>query len=324
VKESLYLGIDIGGTSIKLGLIKETGEIIINWEIPTDNTQSALAFSNYIWNSIKSTQSQEDLDEHKIKAIGIGSAGFVNDDTGMIYESVNIGWKNISLGESLSKLSGIPVYVGNDANVAALGELWQGNAKGEDNIITITLGTGVGGGIIVNGKIINGENGVAGEIGHIIVDPQGKTCNCGRRGCLETIASATGIVNEAKQIMKKKSHSQLVSFFEENGTISSKDVFYLAAEGDEGAIEVLEKIGDVLGLAIANLGVIINPGMVLIGGGVSKAGEQLLSVVRKSFNKYALARVKNACEIKIASLGNDAGIMGAAYLAKSKHTEYSL
>lgn len=316
MEEALYVGIDIGGTSIKFGLIDDSGKIVTKWEIPTVKNKSNEEFVEYIWNSVLETKRHHQIEFNNLKAIGIGSAGFVNVKEGIIYESVNIGWKDFPLGEILQKVSGLPVFVENDANMATLGELWQGKGKGEENIITITLGTGVGGGIVIKGEVVSGENGTAGEIGHIIVEPEGELCNCGRRGCLETITSATGIVKLAMRSIKENPHSQLASFLKEKGSISAKDIFNLAEQGEEKSIGIIQKVGDVLGLAIANLGVIVNPKKVLIGGGVSKAGGQLLDAIENGFDKYALKRIKDVCVIDIASLENDAGIIGGAYLAK--------
>lgn len=318
MKVPLYLGIDIGGTSTKLGLIDDRGQIILRWELPTVKEKSEDEFVKDLWQSVEEKLGNSALKGEDIQAVGIGSAGFINAREGIIQEAVNIGWKDFPIVKSFEDLSGLPVYVENDANIASLGELWQGKGDGEDNIIMITLGTGVGGGIIVDGKVISGENGTAGEIGHMIVDPKGEQCNCGRRGCLETIASATGIVRQAMEIIDQDPTSPLALFFEKNGAISARDIFSLAKQGDGDSLKIIDHLGDVLGLAIANLGVTINPKKVLIGGGVSRAGEQLLDAVRKGFNKYALKRVKDICLIEIASLENDAGIIGAAYLAKSK------
>lgn len=318
MNKDVYLGIDIGGTSVKVGFVDEEGTIIKKWEIPMVKEDLGEHFLKKLWDSILVEKKELSLKEEQILAIGVGSAGFIHAEKGFIYKSVNIGWENFPLGEKLNELSNLPVFVENDANIAALGELWQGSGKGEDHLIMVTLGTGVGGGIIVNKQVLNGENGTAGEIGHMIVEKNGVLCNCGRKGCLETIASATGIVRIALEKIKENPQSKLALHYNKTKEITAKDVFQLAKAQDQVAKEIVTKVGEVLGLAIANLGAVINPGKVLIGGGVSRAGDQLLKVVQRAFQKYALPRVKNVCEIEIAKLENDAGIIGAAYLAKSK------
>lgn len=312
----MYVGIDIGGTSIKIGIIQDTGKIVQKWEIPTNLNDNGMFIVPEIWESIHSNLATMQIDVNRIVSIGVGSAGFIDNSTGIVYEAVNIGWKNFDLKSQIEKISGLPVFVGNDANIAALGEHWQGAGKGADNLIAITLGTGVGGGIIANGKIIGGTNGTAGEIGHLTVDPDGVQCNCGRRGCLETIASATGIVRQGLESITANPTSQLAQLYKKNNEITAKDIFTLANQGDSHCQEIVQFVATLLGYTIANLAVITNPSKVLIGGGVSKAGNFLLRLIRTSFEQYALPRVSEACEIDIAQLGNDAGIIGAAYFAK--------
>ncbi|RDW21926.1 ROK family glucokinase [Oceanobacillus chungangensis] len=318
MNEEILVGIDIGGTAVKLGFINSQGEILKKWEIPTNLANAGNGIIDDIWNSIKAQLDQVDIKNKTILGLGVGAPGFIEAKTGYVYVAVNIGWKDFDLAQKLKEKSGLPVFVENDANLAALGENWLGAGEQADNMIAITLGTGVGGGIIANGKALNGENGMSGEIGHITIDPNGYSCNCGRKGCLETIASATGIVRQAMDYINDNGNSSIAAFYEENGKLTAKDVFDLASEGDEGCEAIVNNTMEILGLTIANMCTIINPSKVLIGGGVSKAGDHLLTKITTAFEKYALPRIQEACEIRIAKLGNDAGIIGGAYLVKQK------
>ncbi|WP_042145929.1 ROK family glucokinase [Paucisalibacillus sp. EB02] len=315
------VGVDIGGTTVKIGLLKDDGKIIKKWEIETKKSNDGTQVIDDIWNSVLVTLKELSIDLNQVLGIGIGAPGFIDGKKGYVYEAVNLGWKNFKLSDYMSDKSGLPVFVENDANIAVIGENWLGAGNQSKDVIAVTLGTGVGGGIITGGKILNGANGTAGEIGHIIVDLNGYDCNCGRKGCLETIASATGIARQAMQIVEDKPTSKLAVVFQENNTITSKDVFELAALGDEDCNQIINHTADVIGFALANLSITLNPSKILIGGGVSKAGNQLLQTINKYFTKYALPRIREACELRIAELGNDAGIIGAAYLVKNHKTE---
>lgn len=312
------IGVDVGGTTIKIGIINEAGNILDKWEIPTNVTNNGASILTDIWNSLRRKIESGHLNEETISGIGLGAPGFIHEESGSVYEAVNIGWKNMEIASELKALSKLPVYVQNDANIAVLGENWQGAGEQARNLIAITLGTGVGGGIIANGTILNGENGTAGEIGHITIEEDGYLCNCGRRGCLETIASATGMVRQANNKIEINPKSRLATFCKENGSLTTKDIFELANHGDTLSTEIIDYTADVLGLVIANLATIINPSKILLGGGVSKAGEGFINSIDNAFRKYALDRVSEICELKVAQLGNDAGIIGAAYLVKQK------
>jgi len=313
--DELIIGVDIGGTSVKVGLINYDGEIVYKWEIPTNKDHQGRGIVDDIWNSITETLSKQNIGK-RIIGIGVGAPGFVNRKTGIVEEAVNIGWKNFELRDAFHHLSDLPVFIENDANLAALAENWQGSGEQSEDAMFITLGTGVGGGIIVNGEIMNGVNGTAAELGHILVDLNGSRCNCGRTGCLETIASATGIVRQSMDEVSNNPNGALASHYKRHGKLEAKDVFNLAEDGDMASENIIDKTMDVLGLAIANTAVIINPSQIIIGGGVSKAGERLLSKINRSFKKYALPRIIECCELRLAELGNDAGIIGAAYLVK--------
>ena len=314
--ENYLLGVDIGGTSIKLGIITEQGGIFDKWEIPTKIKDQADQIPTDIWQSLRQKLSAHKISDEQLIGIGAGAPGFVIAETGDIAEAVNLGWKNFPLGNLLHELSGLPVYIENDANIAALGENWLGSGELASYLVMVTLGTGVGGGIIVDGKIVSGVNGTAGEIGHMTMDLNGQLCNCGRKGCLETIASATGISRIAEEKIKQFKDSILVTTFNKKNKLTAKDVFDAYKKNDSCAVEVVEQITDQLGLAIANIATIINPEKILIGGGVSKAGDALLNPLEKAYQKYALPRSYEGSSFEIARLGNDAGIVGGAYLVK--------
>jgi len=312
------IGIDIGGTTVKTGIIDNDGNILDKWEIPTNRTNCGESIVSDIWKSLTERLDQNEMPKESVEGIGIGAPGFIDSDTGHVFEAVNIGWKNMPLSEELRAISKLPVFVTNDANAAVLGENWKGAGGNVKNLFALTLGTGVGGGIIVNGNILNGESGMAGEIGHTTVEPDGVLCNCGRRGCLETIASATGMVRQAKMKIEQHSESLLVSRYNASGNITAKDIFELANDGDVPCKDIIAYTADVLGMAISNAATLINPSKVLIGGGVSAAGEEFIQLIEDAFRNYSLARVSGICELKLAQLGNDAGIIGAAFLVKNK------
>ena len=314
--EKVILGIDIGGTSVKIGFVKENGSISHKWEIPTNTSNQGASIAHDVWSSIEEKLTTLKIEKSVLKGIGIGAPGFINEESGVVYKAVNIGWENFELAGDFNKLSNLPVYVANDANVAALGENWIGAGNQASNLIAVTLGTGVGGGIIANGSVISGENGTAGEIGHITVDPNGYLCNCGRKGCLETITSATGMVRQATDLIKENPESDLADYYRKSGSITTKDIFDLAKKGDVLCDQIINHTADVLGLVIANTATVINPSKILIGGGVSQAGDQFIRLIEKYFQKYALPRLSEICEVKVAELGNDAGIIGAAFLVK--------
>lgn len=312
------VGVDVGGTTVKIGIISEEGNILDKWEIPTNKADNGAFILTDIWNSINEKITTKQLQKDEITGIGVGAPGFIEEETGNVYEAVNIGWKDIEMARELKDISGLPVFVQNDANIAVLGENWKGAGNQAKNLIAITLGTGVGGGIIANGSILNGENGTAGEIGHVTVEPEGYPCNCGRNGCLETIASATGMVHQATRAIEQHPNSTLKLFYEQNEKVTTKDIFDLAHKGDTVCKDIIAYTADVLGLVIANLAMQINPSKILIGGGVSKAGDQFINMIENSFRNYCLKRVSDVCNLTVAQLGNDAGIIGAAFLVKQK------
>jgi glucokinase len=315
--EKWLVGVDLGGTTIKIAFITFDGHIVEKWEIPTNISEDGKHIVKNIAESIFAKLEQLAEPREKLAAMGMGAPGFIDMKTGFIYHAVNIGWRDYALKDELEKATGLTVTVDNDANIAAIGEMWRGAGDGEGNLLMVTLGTGVGGGIIVNGHIMHGTNGMAGEIGHITSIPEGgASCNCGKTGCIETIASATGIARIAKEKVLHDTSSSLYEILKNKGELKAKDVAEAAENGDHAAIDTLNEVTFHLGLVIANLSNGINPGKIVIGGGVSKAGSTLMSRLEKQFKRFALPRVAEGATLTVATLGNDAGVIGGAWLAK--------
>ena len=304
-------GVDIGGTTVKMGLFETEGTIVDKWEIKTRTENAGEAILPDIANSLLEKIGIHEIEKSDLLGIGVGVPAPVRAD-GSVPSTVNLGWGYKAVKKELEELTGLPVAAGNDANVAALGELWLGGGKGYSNMIMVTLGTGVGGGIIVDGKCVVGAHGAAGEFGHMTVDyeEQEVGCGCGRKGCLEMYASATGIARLARRRLAQDEAPSLLRSIEE---ISAKDVFDAVKAGDQVAKEIAEKFGCYLGNALVNLTTVSDPEIIVIGGGVSKAGEILLDYVKKPFEEKAYYANKET-EFALATLGNDAGICGAAKL----------
>ncbi len=301
-------GIDVGGTSVKCGLFTAEGEVLDKWEIPTRTENNGEQILPDIAASIKEKMAEKEISAEEVAGVGIGVPGPVNDE-GVINGAVNLHWGVFNIEEKLSELTGLPAKAGNDANVAALGEQWKGGGMGYQNLIMVTLGTGVGGGIIINGKILAGSNGAAAEIGHAFVDGSvPENCNCGNRGCLEQFASATGIARLAREAMASTDAPSLMRGQEK---VTAKTVFDAVKEGDALAIQVAERFGDYLGSALSIFAAVVDPQAIVIGGGVSKAGAILLDYIKPSFMKHAFHACRGT-EFVMATLGNDAGIYGAA------------
>lgn len=306
------LGIDIGGTTVKLGLFDINGELIYKWEIETRKNEDGKYILSDITNSIDLILKEKSISKDKVIGAGVGVPGPVKED-GTVLGCVNLGWPVFNVSKSLEELLKLPVKVANDANIAALGEMFKGGGEGYENMIMVTLGTGVGGGIIINGKVIAGTNGAGGEIGHIGVNPHEKeNCNCGKKGCLEQYASATGIVKLAKEILEKESYESNLRNIKE---ITAKDIFELAKENDELGLKIVDKFASILGRAFANIACICDPEVFVIGGGVSKAGDILIDKVKQYYCENAFHATIDT-KFKVATLGNDAGIFGGAKLAR--------
>ena len=308
---SYVFGVDIGGTTVKIGLFNVEGELLDKWEITTRTDEGGKYILGDIADSVNAKIEEKAIDKNDVAGIGMGVPGPVRDD-GTVIKCVNLGWGIFNVAEELSNLTGLPVKAGNDANMAALGEMWQGGGKGHENIVMVTLGTGVGGGIIINGKMISGVNGAGGEIGHMTINnDETEFCNCGKKGCLEQYASATGIVRMAKIALNE---SDRPSKLREVQYISAKEIFDQAKTGDDLAMELVDELGNKLGLALAQVSCVVDPEVFVIGGGVSRAGDILINAVKAAYAKYAF----HACKgigFELATLGNDAGMYGGAYLA---------
>lgn len=303
-------GVDIGGTTVKLGLFDKNGSLLDKWEIPTVKDNGGEAILPDIAGSICGKMQEKSILPEEVVGVGVGAPGAVDDEGVMVNGAVNLGWGVFNLSKTLSEALNIPVKSANDANVAAYGEMWQGGGKGYQNLVAVTLGTGVGGGIIVNGRILNGAVGGAGEIGHIhIEDNEPEQCGCKNRGCLEQYASATGVVRLAGRRLEKDNAPSILR----GERLTAKAVFDAVKAGDAVAIEIAEQFGDYLGKGLAAVADVVNPEVFVIGGGVSKAGEILLDYIEPAFQKYVFSACRGA-RFTLATLGNDAGIYGAAGL----------
>ncbi|MCI7738314.1 MAG: ROK family glucokinase [Lachnospiraceae bacterium] len=304
-------GIDVGGTSIKCGFFTAEGELLEKWEIPTRTENQGENILPDIAKSIEKKMEEKAISKEQVTGVGIGVPGPVNKN-GEIPTAVNLNWGYKHISKEMEELTGLPSKAGNDANVAALGEAWKGGAAGCANVILATLGTGVGGGIIVDGKIVAGAHGAGGEIGHANVKhDETDSCNCGNKGCLEQMASATGIVRLAKKALAASDQESALRAAGDK--LSAKKVFDAYKAGDALAAEIVEEFGDYLGGALATFATVVDPDVILIGGGVSRAGQPLVDVVEKYYKKYAFTPCKET-PIRLAELGNDAGIYGSAKL----------
>ena len=305
--EKYVFGIDIGGTTVKCGLFTVKGELLEKWEIPTRTENNGAAILPDVADTVLKKIQEKGLAKEEIAGIGIGVPGPVNEQ-GEVPGAVNLHWGYVNLAGDMEKMTGLRVKAGNDANVAALGEMWKGGGAGCQSIVMVTLGTGVGGGIINNGKIVTGAHGAGGEIGHIhVTDDVECNCNCGNHGCLEQVTIATGITYLANRRLKKDDRPSMLR----GGEVNAKTVFDAVKAGDELAKEVAEEFGKYLGTAMASVACVVDPEVFVIGGGVSKAGQIILDYIKKYYAQYAFMTCKQA-GFALAKLGNDAGIYGAA------------
>lgn len=303
-------GVDVGGTTVKIGLFDKEGCVLDKWEIPTNKENDGASILPDVAKSLQQKMKEKGIGEEDLAGIGVGAPGAVDDEGTLVGGAVNIGWKPFNIPKVLNAYINVPVKAANDANAAAFGEMWQGGGKGYTSMVAVTLGTGVGGGIIINGNILTGATGAGGEIGHIhIEDNETEECGCKNKGCLEQYASATGIVRLAKRRLAKDDKPSVLR----EGTLSAKSVFDAVKAGDEVAMEIAGQFGEYLGKGLAAVAGVVNPEVFVIGGGVSKAGEILISYVEPWFQKYAFQQCRGA-KFALAKLGNDAGIFGAAGL----------
>ncbi len=303
-------GVDIGGTTVKLGLFTEEGTLLDKWEIRTRRENFGEAILPDVADSLRKKREEKDIAISEIIGIGVGVPAPVSAE-GIVRNTVNLGWGYKEVNKELKKLTELEVMTGNDANVAALGEMWLGAGKGQKNMIMVTLGTGVGGGIITDGRIMTGTNGAAAEIGHISVnDAEMEKCGCGKRGCLEQYASATGIKRLAAIRLSQDEEPSVLRGVQEP---DAKAVFDALKKGDAVAEEIVEQFAAFLGYGLANIAVITDPALIVIGGGVSKAGDIMLPYIKKYFLEKAFFANQDT-GFAIACLDNDAGICGAAKL----------
>ena len=306
-------GIDLGGTTAKIGLFTTSGALLEKWEVATDTSHAGEHILENLAAAVLGKMKEQSIQPEQVEGVGIGVPGPVLDSSIVPIVCANLGgWGERNVSAQLSGLlDGLNVLVGNDANVAALGEIWMGAAKGAKNAVMVTLGTGVGGGVVVNGKVIDGVHGAGGEIGHITVNRhETAVCGCGKRGCLEQYSSATGVVRCMKKLLDENPDTPCVL----RGTeFAAKDVFDAARNGDALAAREVDKMSDTLGMALANIASTVDPEAFLVGGGVARAGDVLFAPLNKHFQEYAFKSCRET-PIKQASLGNDAGIYGAVRL----------
>ncbi len=304
-------GVDLGGTTVKIAYFDETGNMISKWEIPTVTADCGSRILPDIAASIREFREKNGIAAESLLGVGIGVPGPV-DAKGNVNRCVNLGWGTFNINKELSALTGLPVTAGNDANVAALGEFWKGGGQGCDNMVFVTLGTGVGGGIVIEGKLLHGAHGSGAEIGHMVLNrDETAVCGCGKRGCVEQYCSATGIVRMAKLALEASDED---SALRQLSNLTCKDIFDAGKQGDQLALQVLDKYYAYMGEFLADVCCVVNPEVVVLGGGVSKAGDVLLDGLKPYFNKYVFHAASNV-KFTLAALGNDAGAYGAFKLA---------
>lgn len=312
MNNKFYVGIDLGGTTVKIGLCDEKGKLLSVYEGPTEAEKRAEGVLQNIELYVREFVSREQCDWEQIAGIGAGIPGFMDIPNGFVKASPNLGWKDVPVKQILEARMGKLIKIDNDANVAALGEVWSGAGAGISNVVCYTLGTGVGGGIIVKNSLCQGFSGMAGEIGHlnVVPDDEAIVCGCGKKGCLETVSSATGIIYMAKEAVIKGGKTSLAHIHE----ISAKDVIDHAKAGDRVADQIVERSAQYLGKSMALLSVVVNPQRFVVGGGVAKAGEFLLEKIERYYRQFAQPSAQENVDIVPAMLGNDAGVVGAAGL----------
>ena len=311
------IGIDLGGTSVKLAILTTAGDIQEKWSIKTNILDEGSHIVPDIIESIKHRFETHGLTKDDFLGIGMGSPGVIDTEAGTVIGAYNLNWKTLQLVKQQFEAElGLPFFIDNDANVAALGEQWVGAGENNPDVVFMTLGTGVGGGVIAAGNLIRGVKGAGGELGHITVDFEAPfDCTCGKKGCLETVASATGIVNLTRRYAEEYAgDAKLKQMIDDGQEVTAKDVFDLAKEGDDLALIVYRHFSNYLGVACANIAAVLNPAYIVLGGGVSAAGEFLLEGVRKVFVANSFPQIKESTQLVLATLGNDAGVLGAASL----------
>jgi glucokinase len=308
--DTLVIGIDLGGTNIKVGLVTAEGRVLRRRSVPTEAAGGPTAVAARICRAARECAEAAGVPVGDIKGVGAGSPGTINLAEGIVEFSPNLtGWRNIPLRALIQDDLKLPCVLDNDANVAALAEQWVGAGRGADSLVLLTLGTGIGGGIILDGRIWHGANGVAGEIGHMCIEPEGRACPCGNRGCFERYASATGMVLSLREAVDSGSKTPLAARLD---AVTARDVTEAAAAGDAVAAQVVERTARYLGLGVSNLMHIINPRVIAFSGGVTAAGRMLMDPVVDEVNARTLEASRRDIRVCFAELPNDAGIIGAA------------
>ena len=308
-------GVDVGGTTVKIGLFDSHGQLLDDWEIPTRLEENGQYILADIAKALLAKCQEKNIAQESVLGIGMGIPGPSKDEQ-IVLKCVNLGWGEINVSRQLSELTGFRVWIGNDANVAALGEMWQGGGRGYPDMVMITLGTGVGAGIILQGRILSGIHGAAGEIGHLAMkDDEGEFCGCGKTGCLEQYASANGLVRVTRKYLQ--GHPQTETILRSNAALTAKNIFDAAKSGDRAALQMIDEAADLLGKALAYIACVVDVEAFVIGGGMAKAGDILLQAIRKHYMQYAFPACREA-EFKFAELGNRAGIYGGARLVLNK------
>lgn len=312
MSEQIYIGVDLGGTTVKVGICDKDGKLLHTYEGPTGVEDGADAVIDRIAEYSRKIVADSDYTWEQVAGVGAGLPGFLDIENGIMKLAPNLKWKNVPVRDKLQERLQVPIVLDNDANVAALGESWSGAGAGVSSMVCFTLGTGVGGGIIIDNKIVHGFNGMAGEIGHISVVPdlEAIQCGCGQMGCVETVSSATGIVRMAEDAVERGESTSLAL----EKKITAKDVFDAAKSDDEVAVRIIKRSALYLGKAMSTLAVILNAKCYIIGGGVSKAGDILFDALREEFGKITPEALQEGVDIIPAKLGNDAGMVGAAGL----------
>lgn len=311
----MYIGIDLGGTNIAAGLVSENGKIIRQTSTPTLNEREAIEIVKDMAMLIEKLAKEEGIAVSDIKGVGIGCPGSVDYDNGVVAYANNLKMDMFPIADELKKLTGLPVAIDNDANCAAMGEYVEYEDKVKD-FMFVTLGTGVGGGIILNGKMLHGFNGVGGEVGHIVIETNGEPCTCGRNGCWEAYASVTALISQTKEAMAKNPDSLMHEFAKKEGAVTGRTSFDAAKAGDRAAHEVVKQYAIYVAEGITNLENIFQPEMICIGGGISREGEYLVAPIREFVNKYDYNKYMQKTQIVTAKLFNEAGIIGAAMVAR--------
>lgn len=300
-------GVDLGGTTVKLACFEKAGTLLDKWEIPTRTENNGVLILQDIADAVAAYLQDRKISRENVLGVGIGVPGAVEPD-GVVNRCINLGWGRFNVCDRLREMTGLSVAVGNDATVAALGEFWAGGGQGCRNMVFVTLGTGVGGGIVADGRVVMGAHGAGGEIGHIVLNrDETEVCSCGKRGCAEQYCSATGVVRLMKQYLKQ---TERTSVLQRKKEFTCKDVFDAAAAGDIAAIEVLEQVYAYLGEFLADVSCVADPEVIVLGGGVSKAGKPLLEGAQRYFEHYCFHACRDT-RFALATLGNDAGVYGA-------------